>query len=151
MLENNLNANTHAHMANQRVSVCWCVKIYKGRPFQKKQSKKIQKSSKKAARALLFSAARWRRRLYQPREGGKVGGVEAVRGAAVRGAGAVTYLRARPASAERKRWLPSQRARHLLQAERPMKKQSSNNKLTQFSYIFFLYCTQIQATQYKQT
>jgi len=92
MLENNLNANTHAHMANQRVSVCWCVKIYKGRPFQKKQSKKNPKSSKKAARALLFSAARWRRRLYQPREGGKVGGVEAVRGAAVRGAGAALIL-----------------------------------------------------------
>jgi len=54
MLENNLNANTHAHMANQRVSVCWCVKIYKGRPFQKKQSKKIQSLPRKLRARFYF-------------------------------------------------------------------------------------------------
>jgi len=131
-------------MANQGVSVCWCVQIYKGRPFRKVEK---TKSSKKAARASIFSCALASPSLSIFR--GDVGG------GGWYGWRAVTYLRARPASAERKRWLPRRRARHLLQAERPTKKkkrekQSSNNKLTQF-WTFFLYCTQIQTTAYKQT
>lgn len=115
-------------MANQGVSVCWCVQIYKGRPFRKVEK---TKSSKKAARASIFSCALASPSLSIFRGG--VGGVVL----AFKGQGewygwrAVTYLRARPASAERKRWLPRRRARHLLQAERPTKKKKRKTEQQQ--------------------